>query len=67
MTVRCFGNVANKNVEAPIWEEHPFKAEQLRTCAFVVPLKDVRNLNIIFPSPDLQQYYKSAVSICFDL
>lgn len=63
MAVRCFANVVNKAVDAPIWEEHPFKLEQLRTCAYIVPLKDVRNLNIIFPSPDLQKYYKSVVCI----
>lgn len=63
MVVRCFANVENKNVESPIWEEHPFKLEQLQTCAYIVPLKDVRNLNIIFPAPDLQKYYKSVVSI----
>lgn len=62
MVLKYFGDVANKNINAPIWEEHPFKPEQLRTCAFMVPLKDIRNLNIIFPSPDLHEYYKSGVS-----
>lgn len=62
MVVNLFSAVKNKNVEVPKWEEHPFTYDQLRTCAYVVPIKDIRNLNIVFPAPDLLEYYKSAVS-----
>lgn len=62
MVIKLFGEVQDKQVNAPKWEEHPFKKEQFKTCAYMIPIKDVRNLNIIFPAPDLHQYYKSAVS-----
>lgn len=60
--VQLFSDVKDKAVTAPRWDEHPFKYENLRTCAYICPIKDVRNLNLVFPSPDLQEYYKSAVS-----
>lgn len=60
IVVGLFSSVKNKDVEAPNWTEHPFTPDQFRTCAYIVPIKDVRNLNIIFPSPDLHPYYKSA-------
>lgn len=63
MAVQLFSGVKDKSAVAPVWEEHPFKKEQLRTCAFMVPVKDIRNLNILFPSPDLHSFYKSGVSI----
>ncbi|GLV31928.1 Insulin degrading metalloproteinase [Carabus blaptoides fortunei] len=60
MIVSLFSEVQNKNVTAPSWPEHPFGEEQKRICAYVVPIKDVRNLNIMFPTPDLHEYYKSS-------
>lgn len=65
MVVNLFSNVQDKQVTPPRWEEHPFTYENMRTCVYICPVKDIRNLNIVFPSPDLQQYYKSAVSIYF--
>lgn len=62
MVFELFDNVKDKNVEAPSWEEPPFSKEQLATCAYIVPVKDVRNLNIIFPAKDMTKHYKSAVS-----
>lgn len=62
IVLRLFSDVKDKSVIAPRWEEHPFKQESMRTLAYVCPVKDIRNLNIIFPSRDLQEYYKSAVS-----
>ncbi|XP_065170967.1 insulin-degrading enzyme isoform X2 [Atheta coriaria] len=59
MVVELFADVENKNVEAPSWPVHPFKAEQMGTCTQVVPVKDIRNLNIVFPCEDLSQYYES--------
>lgn len=62
MVVRLFADIENKQVQAPEWKEHPFSDNQLRLYAKVVPIKDVRNLNVTFPIPDLHQYYKSGVS-----
>lgn len=68
MVVQLFSGVKDKSVVAPRWEEHPFSENSMKTCVYICPIKDVRNLNMVFPSPDLQEYYKSAVSVkysCF--
>lgn len=62
MAVALFSGVKNKNVTAPIWIEHPFGPEQLQMKGYIVPVKNLRNLNITFPIPDLQEYYNSGVS-----
>lgn len=59
MVVPLFSGVKNKNISVPEWKEHPFGPEQLKLKGYVVPVKDVRNLNITFPIPDLHPYYKS--------
>ncbi|XP_030755591.1 insulin-degrading enzyme [Sitophilus oryzae] len=58
--VDLFRSVKNKEIEAPKWEKHPFRDDQLRTIVYVTPVKDVRNLNVVFPCEDLMQFYKSA-------
>lgn len=58
-----FNTVENKEVVAPTWNEHPYGPKQLGNKGIVVPIKDVRSLNITFPIPDLQEYYKSGVCI----
>lgn len=60
--MKLFSGVENKNIQAAVWNSHPYKEEQLRTIVYINPVKDVRNLNIIFPCTDLTQYYKSGVS-----
>jgi insulysin len=64
MAVELFSEVQNKNVTAPTWPEHPFGPEQLQMKGYIVPIKDLRNLNITFPIPDLHEYYKAGVSHC---
>ncbi|XP_067091869.1 insulin-degrading enzyme isoform X1 [Osmerus mordax] len=59
MVVKLFGEVENKNVPVPEFHEHPFQEEHLRQYYKVVPIKDIRNLYVTFPIPDLQKYYKS--------
>lgn len=61
MVVDLFCEVKNKEVEVPIWPEHPFRVEHFCTKWYIVPIKDMRNLDITFPLPDLQEYYRSAV------
>lgn len=63
MIVELFTNVKNKNVKAPSWPSHPYKDDQFKTMVYICPVKDVRNLNILFPCEDLTEYYKSAVNI----
>jgi secreted Zn-dependent insulinase-like peptidase len=64
MAVTLFSDVKNKDVTAPTWTEHPFGPQQLQMKGFIVPVKDLRNLNITFPIPDLHEYYKAGVSLC---
>ncbi|XP_077468560.1 insulin-degrading enzyme isoform X3 [Stigmatopora argus] len=59
MVVKLFGEVENKNVPVPEFPEHPFQDEYLKQFYKVVPIKDIRNLYVTFPIPDLQKYYKS--------
>ncbi|XP_047206876.1 insulin-degrading enzyme isoform X1 [Girardinichthys multiradiatus] len=59
MVEKLFGEVENKNVPVPEFPEHPFQEEHLKQFYKVVPIKDIRNLYVTFPIPDLQKYYKS--------
>ena len=58
-----FDTVVNKNIEAPVWKEPPFSENELMLKGYVVPIKDVRSLAVIFPIPDYQKDYKAAVGI----
>nr|CAD7441027.1 unnamed protein product [Timema bartmani] len=59
LVVALFSAVRNKEVEVPRWPQHPFGPDQLRMKAYIVPVKDLRNLGITFPVPDLHEHYKS--------
>ena len=56
-----FGNVLNKNVVPPHWDEHPYGSEQLRKRVYAVPVKDIRRLTLIWPCPDLNELWESMV------
>ncbi|GIY21913.1 insulin-degrading enzyme [Caerostris extrusa] len=59
IVIPLFSKVANKNVEYPEWKEHPFDSDHLKLEGYVVPVKDIRTLNVSFPIPDLRQEYRS--------
>lgn len=59
MIVGMFAEVPNYNVVIPHWKEPPFLADHLQVQLKVVPVKDVRSLNLIWPIPDLHQYYQT--------
>ncbi|KAK6178603.1 hypothetical protein SNE40_013354 [Patella caerulea] len=59
LVVPLFCDVENKNMAVPEWKEQPFGPEELMTRVNVVPVKDVRNLNVTWSIPDLQPYYAS--------
>lgn len=62
MVVELFSQVKNKDVTVPTWPQHPFNPkEHFQHKWYVVPIKDIRNLYIIFPIPDLREHYKAAV------
>ncbi|XP_031777802.1 insulin-degrading enzyme isoform X2 [Nasonia vitripennis] len=60
MIVDMFSDIDNKNVEVPKWPAHPFTDEHFKTKWFIVPIKDIRNLNITFPIPDMQEHFRAA-------
>ncbi|XP_074640666.1 insulin-degrading enzyme-like [Tubulanus polymorphus] len=59
LVVKLFADVKNKNVKVPEWLEHPYGPDQCKLKASVVPIKDVRNMNITWPIPDVHPHYKS--------
>ncbi|XP_054708191.1 insulin-degrading enzyme-like [Uloborus diversus] len=59
VVVPLFSEVANANVDIPRWKEHPFDSKHLQLQGYVVPVKDIRSLNITFPIPDLQEQYQT--------
>ncbi|XP_012283502.1 insulin-degrading enzyme isoform X2 [Orussus abietinus] len=59
MVSNLFSKVKNKDVEAPIWKEHPFDDNSFQSKWYMVPVKNIRKLNIFFPLPYLHEYYKS--------
>lgn len=65
MVIPRFSEIVNKNVASPRWTEHPLLPEHYGTKVHIVPIKDSRTLTITFPTGDLDQYYKAAVSIFF--
>lgn len=60
MVINLFTEVENKNVTVPEWTTHPFGPDQCRRLCYVVPVKDIRNLYITFPIPDLHPHYKTS-------
>jgi len=59
LCVDLFSGVENRNVQSPEWKEHPFGPKELQVKGYVVPVKDIRNLNITFPMPDMRKHYES--------
>ena len=54
-----FENVENKDVVGPSWTKHPYRPEDNRTLTYIVPVKDIRNLDLLFPIPDIsRKHYK---------
>lgn len=57
----------NKEIPIPTWPKHPFNEQHFQHKWYIVPIKDIRSLYIIFPIPDLREHYKSAVITMFML
>ena len=60
MVLDRFTEVQDKAVKVPVWSEPPFSPEQCGTRTYVVPVKDIRNLNITWGVPDLTDHYRSS-------
>jgi insulysin len=60
MVVNLFEGVVNKDVTVPTWPEHPYRVSETGgSITYTTPVKDLRQLNITFPIPDLREHYKS--------
>ncbi|KAI1307266.1 Insulin-degrading enzyme [Halotydeus destructor] len=59
IVVTKFVDIKNNQVTVPVWNDHPYRDEDLRKEINAVPVKDARSLTLRFPIPDLHQYYKS--------
>ncbi|KAL7290058.1 hypothetical protein TKK_0015787 [Trichogramma kaykai] len=60
MIMSMFSDVPNKDIELPRWPEHPFTEEHFKHKWSAVPVKDIRNLSVTFPIPDLQEHFRSS-------
>uniref|UniRef100_A0A914XIB4 Insulin-degrading enzyme n=1 Tax=Plectus sambesii TaxID=2011161 RepID=A0A914XIB4_9BILA len=59
MVAKMFVDIENKKSTRKKWETHPYGKDQLGHRLEVVPVKDLRNLSISFPLPDLDPYYRA--------
>jgi len=62
MVKPLFSLVKNKDVEIPRWSESPFGPEQVGVLIRVLPIKDIRQMNIVFPFPDTTKSYRTGVN-----
>ncbi|KAK0408400.1 hypothetical protein QR680_003933 [Steinernema hermaphroditum] len=53
-----FGDIENKNIKPKHWDEHCYGPEELGWRIDVVPVKDIRQLHLVFAVDDYKQYYK---------
>ena len=60
MVVDRFAGVEDKNVSVPEWTNAPFPVEDCGTMTYIVPVKDIRSLNITWGIPDLTPLYKTS-------
>ncbi|CAG7838561.1 unnamed protein product [Allacma fusca] len=59
---KYFLDVKNYEFEAPHWPESPFGPDEAQTRIDILPIKDIRSLEIIFPIPDDSKDYKSGIT-----
>lgn len=57
---RFFSDVPNKGTLFPIWDTSPYGREELGTILEVVPISDVRELDMYFPI--LVEHWEHSVS-----
>ncbi|TPX70225.1 hypothetical protein SpCBS45565_g01950 [Spizellomyces sp. 'palustris'] len=56
--VEKFSAVQNKAIDVPSFEGHPLTAAELGKQVLIKPVKELRHLELTFPFPDTQPYYK---------
>lgn len=51
-----FSDIPNRDFAAPKWSIPPYLPEQLAQCYHIVPVKDARRLELLFPGPSWMSY-----------
>lgn len=59
LTIKLFSDAEDKCIVIPEFPVHPYGDKQLQVEFKVVPVKDIKHLNISFPIPDVSQHYES--------
>jgi insulysin len=61
MVETMFSDVPNKDIPLPKWLESPYSPTELQSWAKLVPVKDLRQLQVMFPIPDTTEFFKTGV------
>ncbi|CAG2101369.1 unnamed protein product, partial [Medioppia subpectinata] len=60
IVIPLFSVIKHKSgVTLPKWQTNPLTADWLQKQCFVVPVKDLRTLTLVFPTPDMSDHYRS--------
>ncbi|XP_066923110.1 insulin-degrading enzyme-like [Clytia hemisphaerica] len=62
MVTPKFEEIVNKNVEVPVYSDHPFGSSQLGTVINIKSVKKMKLLEMKFPLSDYRKYYKEKPS-----
>ena len=62
MVIKMFSQIKNKNVTAKVWNEPAYNAEDhYKKVWYIVPVSDMRKLNLIFPASYYTPFYRAEV------
>ncbi|XP_036142058.1 insulin-degrading enzyme [Monomorium pharaonis] len=59
IVVDLFSEVQDKEIKFPTWPEHPFDEKHFHTIRYIVPIRDVRYLEITFLISDVWKHHLS--------
>ncbi|XP_068709633.1 insulin-degrading enzyme-like [Montipora foliosa] len=59
LVIKLFSDAEDKSVTIPEFPIHPYGDEQVQVEFVVVPIKEIKHLNISFPIPDVSPHYES--------
>ena len=58
---KMFTAVQNKNIPLPKWLESPYGPNEIGKWAKLVPVKDLRQITIMFPIRDTTEFYRTGL------
>lgn len=63
IVISLFGEIENKNITPTTYsyEDHPWGPKQVKHKIFIVPIADIHRVKMIFPTPSVDDQYKTAV------